>query len=425
MSSNHIFSSKTDPIPGIRRNIEIIPVRDNGQAYLYFHDNLGYATPDFVLDQRAAPVLSLIDGSKSIRDLSPYLGEDVTEDQLLEYIQFLDKNRLLHSRHYREYAEGIEQDYEESDTHNSVTSGFSYPSDPAELKDYLDKAFSEIEPETPPRETAKALYAPHIDPRVGMQSYAKAFSAVRNITPERVVILATSHYAGLYRGTYQNEPFIVTKKNFEMPLGTIQADTSAIEALLSQKEQTGITARDRAHRIEHSIELPLLFMHYLWDHDFSIVPILVSGLDDLMYLQNGYRAKQVDAFGNQLQELFGGDDTTFFLISGDLAHVGKKFGDQQPAREMFNEVKQFDERFLQHARQAAPEALLELVSEKYDPYRICGFPPLYTFLKGMTGIKGETLSYDVWDESERDSAVSFGSILYWSTGKANGTDFRR
>lgn len=416
MSEDKLFNSKTDPIPEIRRNIEIIPVRDSGKSYLYFHDRLGYATPDFALDSKVASILSLLDGSKSIQDLSPYLGEGVSTDQLLGYIRFLDENRLLHSSHFRDYAEQVEQNYEESDTHKAITAGFSYPDEPRELRNYLDNAFSNEVLNGQYKKTGviKGLYAPHIDPRVGMQSYAKAFSYIKDINPKRVVILATSHYAGLHSGTYQNDPFIISKKDFELPLGTIPSDKEAISKLMSSGLETGLTDKDRAHRIEHSIELHLLFLSYLWDHDYKIVPILVSGLDDLMYMRDGYRAKQIKEFGRVLKDQFGNDDDTFFLISGDLAHVGKKFGDRKPASEMFNEVKSFDKLFLRYAEQAAEEELLNLVSEQYDPYRICGFPPLYTFLKSMPGIKGKALNYDLWDEQDRESAVSFGSILYWN-----------
>ncbi|NGP77486.1 AmmeMemoRadiSam system protein B [Balneolaceae bacterium YR4-1] len=421
MSKEQLFDSKTDPIPGVRRNIDIIPVENNGQSYLYFHDSLGYATPDFALDRQAASLLSLLDGRKSIEDLSPYLGENVSTDQLLKYIRFLDENRLLQSSHYYNYAEQIEQQYEESGTHEAVTPGSSYPKEPDELQTYLENAFSGIRSngETLANGSAKALYAPHIDPRVGMDTYAHAFSAIRYLEPKRLVILATSHYAGLYRDVYQNYPFIVSRKNFQLPTRTITSDKKAIDKLVSENSENGLTDRDRAHRIEHSIELPLLFLSHLWKHEFSIVPVLVSSIDDLMYMREGHRAEQIAKFGESLQKQFGNDNDTFFLISGDLAHVGKKFGDKKPAREMFEEVRKFDQRFLSKGEEAKPDELLELISEKYDPYRICGFPPLYTFLKSMSGLKGKVLNYDLWDEHERESAVSFGSILYWNTDKMN------
>ena len=415
MNKLEIFNSKTDSIPPIRRDLEIIPVQENGNSYLYFHDSLGYATQNFALDQQAARVLNLLDGRKSIESLSPYLGEEVNKDQLLDYIQFLDEHRLLHSDYFKKYAEEVEQKYEASHIHESVTAGLSYPTDPDELKNYLDEAFSKVESsEDKHPKNIRALYAPHIDPRVGLDSYAKAFSAIRHLKPKRVVILATSHYAGMYPDVYENKPFIINNKDFKTPLGTIQADKNAIHSLLENASEFGLTNKDRAHRIEHSIELHLLFLSYIWNHTYSIVPILVNGFDELLYMPDGYQGEQIDAFARHLGQQFGDDKDTFFLISGDLAHVGKKFGDAQPARQLFEEVKQFDKQFLEAAEQGSEENMLELIKEDLDPYHTCGFPPLYTFLKSMADLKGNTISYDLWDEHERESAVSFASIIYWN-----------
>jgi len=417
-SPDNLFNSKSAPIPEVRRELEIIPVKNNGQSYLYFYDTLGYLTQNFALDQSAGTLLSLIDGRKSIEDLSPYLGNGVTTDQLLTYIQLLDQHRLLRSEHFKQYSEFLERQYEQSDIHKSVTAGYSYPADPKELKEYLDEAFSNTIVEREQNTSKmKALYAPHIDPRVGMESYVKAFSAIRNIKPERVVILATSHYAGLHSKIYSNRPFVISSKNFELPMGRVKADREAIDELLSASEDTdtGLTAHDRAHRVEHSIELHLLFLNYLWDHEYKIIPILVNSLDDLLYMRDGHRSKQVDAFAELIYEKFGADEETFFLISGDLAHIGKKFGDAKAAGEMLPDVKKYDRRFMKYAENSDEKKLLDLISESYDPYRICGYPPLYTFLKSMKNLKGRVLDYDLWDEQERESAVSFGSILYWNT----------
>jgi len=414
--SDNLFSSKTDPVPEVRRDLDIIPVQDDGNSYLCFHDVRGYASPDIALHPQTGPLLSLIDGSKSIRDLSSMLGEQVNTEQLVNFVQLLDKHRLLHSEFFKLYAEKIEKEYEASNIHQALTAGVSYPADADKLTHYLDKAFSTFGGKDVKNRGGNkiALYAPHIDPKVGIESYVKAFSTIRKIRPERVVILATSHYSTFYPETYFNKPFVVSNKNFEMPLGEIRADKKVIEKLLDEGSEAGITSNDRAHRIEHSIELHLLFLSYLWDHDFQIVPILVGGLDDLFYMEKGYRGKQVELFGKLLNKHFAGDGETFFLISGDQAHIGKKFGDEKPARKLFNEVKSFDRLFMKYAEEGAEEHILRLMKEKYDPYRICGFPPLYSFLKSMSDIdiKGQILDYDLWDEHEKESAVSYGSILY-------------
>jgi AmmeMemoRadiSam system protein B len=413
MSNEKLFSSKTEPIPELRQDLQLIPIQENGSTLLYFHDQQGYATPNFALKREAGQLLSLFDGQKSINDLSPHLGEGVSKEDLLQFIRLLDKNRVLASDYFEQHAEKIETGYEKSTVHQSVTAGSSFPANPDELKDYLDNAFAKYaNGNINAVDSAKALYAPHIDPRVALESYVKAFAPIRDLKPKRVVMLATSHYAGLYPDLYQNNPFILINKDFHMPLGTIPRDQQAIEELQDFDADAGISIHDRAHRMEHSLELHLLFLSYLWDHEYEIVPFVIRGLDDLYYMQDGHLGRQLDNFSTLLNKKYGNDNDTFFLISGDLAHVGKKFGDDSPAATMFDDIETFDQRFLEHGSKNERKSILALMKEEYDPYRVCGFPPLYTFLQTMPRAEGKILSYDLWDERERESAVTFSSILY-------------
>ena len=412
MKKEELFNSVQDPIPPIRRELEIIPVQEDDKSYLYFHDSRGYSTSNLALHHQVGDFLSLIDGSKSINDIKSYATPEVSQDQLLKFVQFLDENRLLASRFFKKYARQTEEEYEQSTVHHPVTVGSSYPDGPEALKQFLDQAFADHAPEQVAQTASpKALYAPHIDPRVGMRSYVRAFSSIRDLTPKRVVIIATSHYAGLHPELYRESPLIMVDKDFEMPLGTIPRDHQAIKRLLQDKEKAGLNARDRAHRQEHSIELHLLFLQYLWQHDFQIVPILVRDISDLYYMREGQLGQQLNYFSDLLNQQFAGDDT-FYLISGDLAHFGRKFGDPHPASHKFEEVKNFDQHFLKQAAGGRPEELLKVMKQDLDPFRICGFPPLFTFLNSNPQLRGEVLSYDLWDESERESAVTFGSILY-------------
>jgi len=201
-------------------------------------------------------------------------------------------------------------------------------------------------------------------------------------------------------------------KNFELPLGTVKRDQQTINELKNTPAELGISMHDRAHRMEHSIELHLLFLSYLWDHDFEVVPFLTRGLDDLYYMEDGHLGQQLNNFSDLVNQKFAGDNDTFFLISGDLAHFGNKFGDEQAASTMFDDVQAFDEHFLELGATNQKTEMLELMKSNMDAYRICGFPPLYTFLQSMPELTGNVLSYDLWDERKRDSAVTYGSILY-------------
>lgn len=406
-----MFDSKTDPIPPLRYDIQVIEVEQDGQDYLLFNDMLGYATKGFAIPAEMEPILSLIDGSRSIEQMMPFVGEGATDDELLQYIQFLDQHRLLDSEFFARSAEETEKRYEASSVHHSNTAGGSYPDDAENLRKELTEAFEKFE-KSDSVTAATALYAPHIDPRVGMRSYVKAFSAIRDLKPQRVIMLGTSHYAGLYGDLYNNAPFIVSEKSFRLPNGEVSPDAAFIDLMKKElnREIHGVCFNDRAHRIEHSLELHLLYLNHLWDHDFSIVPILVGGTEDLLYMNDSHIQKQIEAFGEWLTQM--ADNDTFFLISGDLAHFGNKFGDKEPASELFESVQKFDKTFLDLGAGKNAFELLEHMREDLDPYRICGFPPLYSFLNTDIVNEGKVLTYDLWDEKERDSAVTFGSILF-------------
>lgn len=411
LKQENLFNSFEKPIPPVRYDVQQIPIEQNGDSMLYFYDALDYASDNFTLPTDSVSVLSLLDGNRSINDLIKFSSGEVSKNDLLNYVRFLDEHGILDSSYFKKLSKHVEQDYEQSRFHLSNTAGVSYPANPNEVIYYLRHAF-----ETHPHSesvSAKALYAPHIDPRVGLSSYVKAFSAIRNLTPQRVFILGTSHYSGMYGKRYEHFPFIASEKTLQLSNGSVESDlTFRARKLPHRWKNLGVTFQDRAHRVEHSIELPLLFLNHIWNHDFQVIPILIGGFDELLYSNVSFREQQVDAFAEFLRANYQVDPDTFFLISGDLSHFGKKFGDEQPATELFSDVHANDLRFLEAASTGNPDHLLYMMKENYDKYRICGFSPLLTFLKAFPGLSGTVLDHQVWDESERESAVTFGSLLF-------------
>ena len=433
-------------LPPMRSDIELIPVTHEDSELIYFHDPQGYLPGPIALDQQIAALIPMLNGQFSIRDICNDLkryGSDVAEEELLAFVRQLDEARLLLSPWFRHCKTEIEESFEKLDVRPPVCAGTSYPAEASEIREMLDAAFSAngnpAEPASskgadqdnghgypaPAGDAAgsrgvdkedtshiKALYAPHIDLRVGLASYVPAFRPLAGLTPRRVVLLATSHYSGSYYPLYDGKPFVATRKDFETPLGTVRADQEALRILEGHADTTGCSFVDRAHRNEHSIELHLLFLQYLWSHPFTLVPLLVGSLEEMYYLEEGDIGGKVDAMAALLAQEFRDDPDTLFVISGDLSHVGRKFGDQSPASDMFEDIRAFDRLFLDRGAAGSSDALLELMKRDLDPYRICGFPPLFTALKALYGVKGRVTSYELWDERERESAVTFGSVLF-------------
>src|SRR5690625_7333520 len=94
----------------------------------------------------------------------------------------------------------------------------SYPAEADKMADFLNSLFVHAaDDKALVHETPKALYAPHIDLSVGGHLYGKVFSYLKDIRPERVVILGTSHYSGSFHLLYEHQPFIGKSKYYHLP----------------------------------------------------------------------------------------------------------------------------------------------------------------------------------------------------------------
>ena len=407
MNETLLFDSLSSPIPEVRRDLQIIPINDNGRSLFYFHDPMSYSTPNFALDQKINPILSLITGSYSISQIVKLLNGSLNTDDLLDFVQLLDQHRVLNSKHFRIFSNRIENDFEASAVRKSILLNGQAPDQQNQLSIEFDHKFAESRSMFTPQ---KGLYAPHIDLKVGGSQYIEAFSSLKDIAPKRVVILGTSHYAGYYGSLYEGAPFIGSEKTYQVKNNAYSTDQDYIAKLVESQEEIGFSFSDRAHRIEHSIEMHLMMLNHIWNHEFTIVPILIAGFDELFYHSTGQLSKKIARFSSKIRELDNED--TFYLISGDLSHVGRKFGDPLSAKDLRTDVELTDHQFIDSAQSGDAVKLLDLLTKDNDSTRICGYPPLYTFLNIFPGIKGEKINYQWWDESERDSAVSFGSIAY-------------
>jgi AmmeMemoRadiSam system protein B len=404
-----IFDSVVSPIPELRPDLQIIPIEQEGRKLIYFHDSMNYLTDHFALDINVQPLLVLFDGSHSIEQIHQQLEGSIEKEELLNFVKLLDSHRVLNSDYYKKFSSRSEEKFEAQKVRYPALAGKSYPEDTDSATDYIRSILNDS-PSADKQKQAGALYAPHIELSVGEKQYGEAFSKVADLQPKRVVILATSHYSSYYYHFYDGFPFIGSEKTYRINGRELEPDLEVIKALNKNSPANGFTTRDRAHRVEHSIEFHLLFASHIWQHDYSVVPILVGGFDELFYKSDGHLSTQIEQFSLSLKPYL--DRDTFVLISGDLSHVGKKFGDREPASSMREQVEESDKQFLEHAITGAPGEILNHLSKDYDATRICGFSPLYTYLRMFPGKAGKLLNYFWWDEKETESAVSFGSILY-------------
>ncbi len=113
------------------------------------------------------------------------------------------------------------------------------------------------------------MAAPHIGVRRGADCFAESYQALHDgSTTDLFVILGIAH-----AGTRQ--PFTLTAKPFETPLGTVGKDNEFIDGLVSHIGGERLLMGEFAHKREHSIEFQTLFLRYVMaDRPIRIVPIL-------------------------------------------------------------------------------------------------------------------------------------------------------
>lgn len=412
-SADTPFHSLSKPVPPLRGSLHVYPARVENRQLICFYDALGYIPENYSVDKSIAGLLPLLDGNTTVPEIVTKINEyggNVSEEELLRFIHTLDQNRILFSDYFKFWKNQFEESFEAAPIRKPVCVGTCYPESPEEIRILFDSELDALE-SGPTVSQAKAVFAPHIDPRVSLACYAKAFLPIRDAAPKQIILLGTSHYAGLHLDRYDLYPFILSKKDFETPLGVAKNSKKWANFFEAHKKKAGISLSDRAHRPEHSLELHLLFLQYFWKHEFEITPILVNSLEDILYMPDGAQGEYVAEMG-RLLSVCNEDEDTMVLISGDLSHVGHKFGDSQKASDLFQEVRLFDGLFLEQAQLMHAEGLRKLLAETNDKYRICGFSPLYTWLNSNPETTAEITGYELWDEREQESAVSFGSILF-------------
>ena len=253
------------------------------------------------------------------------------------------------------------------------------------------------------------IAAPHVSPEGGWQSYREAYSLLGQEHAARTcVILATSHYGA-------PERFGLTRKDFSTPLGTATADTRLID-WLAARGGPAVDMEDYCFAFEHTVEFQVVFLQHVLGPDVRILPILCGPFaQSLLNGGNPEDDEQVRRFFGALGELQAMEgDRLLWVLGVDMAHMGSRYGDGFHARAhqgVMAEVEARDQSRLARITAADPAGFWDLVQEKRDDLKWCGSAPFYTFLKSISGLRGEVLRYEQWN-IDRNSVVSFAGMAF-------------
>src|SRR5687767_1923161 len=152
-------------------------------------------------------------------------------------------------------------------TRPAAVAGSFYPADARKLQADLAAHFAALDrkPSGPP---PKAIIAPHAG---YMYSGPIAASIYARLAPlrgkvRRVVLAGPAHRV------YVRGAAVPAARAFGTPLGNVEVDSDAMDALLALPF---VEESDRAHALEHSLEVHLPFLQATLG-DFRLVPVVVG-----------------------------------------------------------------------------------------------------------------------------------------------------
>jgi len=394
------------------RPVEAFPVEIDGRQLICLRDPLQYATESLLLPAPAFFILTLLDGAHSLVDVqaewAERFGTMLDAAELREFLATLDRHHYLLSDAFGAYQREVVGAFHAATVRSPLHAGSSYPAEPEALRHHLDGFFAGIAAPPLPG-VLRGLVAPHIDLRVGGPTYGHAYAALGAApAAERFVILGTAHQQGRTRLT-------ATRKDFATPLGTVPTDRAFLDRV-AQRLPEDLYADELLHRVEHAVEFQVVLLrHLLGARPFSIVPLLVGSLHDLVLARRSPQsdAAVMGAVAALRAALAEDPRPTVVIAAVDLAHVGTKFGDENGLTpELLAHTEAKDRRLIAAIERADHERFFDEVAADGDGTRICGLAPLYAFLALMDGAHGRLLHYDRSPDDASGSTVSYAGLAF-------------
>ncbi|MFI5448824.1 MAG: AmmeMemoRadiSam system protein B [Candidatus Bathyarchaeia archaeon] len=202
--------------------------------------------------------------------------------------------------------------------------------------------------------------------------------------PEVVMILGPNHTG------YGSGVSILTEGKWETPLGSLEIDNHLAKQV--QRSSEIMDVDEVAHRYEHSIEVQLPFLQFLYNTSVKFVPIC-------MMMQDLQTSREIaTTIIDQIKE-----KNCLIIASSDFTHY-----------------KPHDEAV--RSDQTAIDAIMNLDDSKLNELgdsnkvTMCGYGPITVLLaaaRKMSNVKTEFLTYKTSGDitGDKTSVVGYGSII--------------
>jgi AmmeMemoRadiSam system protein B len=399
------------------RPLDAFPLQIEGREMIGIKDPAG-VSPDIVcVMPEAFFLISLMDGTKSLRDLqAAYMhryGTLLFMDKIEGLVESLNSRYLLETPRFQDYLCQQQEAFKRSKTREAAFAGKGYEATPEQLQAQLRGYFTgEDGPGLPAaggeKKALKGIIAPHIDFIRGGGCYAHAYKALGEAAgADLYIILGTCH-------TPMQHPFAFTRKSFDTPLGAVEVAQDVVEAIAKQLPFDPF-ADEFSHRNEHTIEFQVVFLqHLMGKKAVRIFPILCRSFHEMIQrgispLEDPRYKAALAILAQRCREL----GRTCLVASADLAHVGPQFGHQEAVTPgVLAEVKTKDLEMLGYVAQLQAEGFYRFILREKDRRNVCGLPPVYVLLHLIEAEKGALLKYQQWSDPSGKGAVTFASMAF-------------
>jgi MEMO1 family protein len=393
------------------RWVEAMPIMHEGQEMVLIRDPEELTEQPVVVSKAAAFLISLMDGTRTLRDIqADYVragGDLIHIERIEELVAILDEQGLLFGRRYENRLRSLKEGYLGATVREPCLAGRSYPDNKIDLLFFLDNIFKGIDGGSSFPGLAGIL-APHIDYERGMDVYRTTYRHLQGQDKPLVVVFGTAHCA-------TEKIWSISLKDWATPLDTLPCSRD-LASLISGHRTLKHYVEEWPHRSEHSIELQLPLIQFLFHNEFEILPILTGSMDEFIRGERSLDDGEVDDIEGALKETIGRCGKPYLIIAGaDLAHIGAQFGDSFSLdHDTLEWSKRKDQALLERIEARDALGFFDLIKAEKDRRRICGLTPIFFQLRLLQSSACKIVGYDQWTDGK--SSVSFAGAVFYGLG---------
>jgi AmmeMemoRadiSam system protein B len=382
------------------RPLQPIPIKREEQPVIMLRDPLMLSDEAMAVPPPAMQALQMCDGTNSIDQIAGAVKQ--SRELIEQLVDQMDARGLLWGPTFKQL---------ESDKKASLTEHGAFPvrgTGPLGTDtDAIAKQFDHWLEQTEDPEIEfepSIIFTPQLEYPHTWPIFAGCWHAMRaHEKPDRIVVFSNNAF-GIGDGV------CMTRLGFETPLGRMDPDTAAIDAMARSCGEC-VFADELDHMANLGIEMALPWVQHCWGNT-PIVGVLIPDPLQEQIEDDGERMNRGD-FTTALRECLdtlGG--RTLCIGSGDLSHVGPQFGEPRPIDDQRRfDVEQNDRDLLGHVVGGDSEAFLSAIAWTMNPTRWSGSGSMAALLETKTPDQIELIDYRQAVNGQNTALISCAGLV--------------